>query len=187
MSDTPHHPPLGSNRNNLRAAYMLGAIVVAMVGLAYAAVPIYRIFCQATGYGGTTRRATDNPKGIIDRQMTVRFDANMTNGIPWTVTPAAPVTAKIGTVETIDFIAHNNSDKPETGQASFNVAPEGTGAFFNKIQCFCFTQQTLQPGETVHMPVVFFVDPDIAKDHDLDTIRDITLSYTFYASDKQGS
>ena len=90
-------------------------------------------------------------------------------------------------IQTIDFIAHNNADKPVTGQASFNVSPAGTGAFFDKIQCFCFTQQTLQPGETVHMPVVFFVDPDIAKDHDLDTVRDITLSYTFYPSDKQGS
>src|SRR6185312_16823922 len=118
--------------------------------------------------------AEGNPKGIIDRPMTVRFDSNITAGIPWTVTPASPVTAKIGTVQTIEFIAHNNSDKPVTGQASFNVSPEQTGQYFDKIQCFCFTQQTLQPGETVQMPVVFFVDPDIAKDHDLDTIRDIT-------------
>jgi cytochrome c oxidase assembly protein subunit 11 len=186
MTDTPHQsfPAGGRNRN---VAYILVAVVALMVGAAYAAVPLYRIFCQVTGYAGTTQRAESNPKGVIDRMMTVRFDSNLTAGIPWTVTPAAPVTAKIGTVETIDFIAHNNSDKAVTGQASFNVSPETTGAYFNKIQCFCFTQQTLQPGETAHMPVVFFVDPDIAKDHDLDTIRAITLSYTFYASDKQGS
>ncbi|MGN6100188.1 MAG: cytochrome c oxidase assembly protein [Devosia sp.] len=186
MTVTPNEPLISRNRNRW-AAYALTGVVALMVGASYAAVPLYKIFCQATGYGGTTQRATGNPKGIIDREMTVRFDSNMSAGIPWTVTPAQPVTAKIGTIETIDFIAHNNSDKPVTGQASFNVSPEGTGVYFNKIQCFCFTQQTLQPGETVQMPVVFFVDPDIAKDHDLDTIRDITLSYTFYPSAKQGS
>jgi cytochrome c oxidase assembly protein subunit 11 len=186
MTDTSHQPIISASRNRW-AAYALTVFVALMVGAAYAAVPLYKIFCQATGYGGTTQRSAGNAKGIIDREMTVRFDSNLTAGIPWTVTPASPVTAKIGTVETIDFIAHNSADKPVTGQASFNVSPEGTGSYFNKIQCFCFTQQTLQAGETVHMPVVFFVDPDIAKDHDLDTIRDITLSYTFYASDKQGS
>jgi len=188
MSDEslrPYPPePSHRGRNNVRAAFVLAAVVVAMVGVAYAAVPLYRIFCQATGYGGTTQRAEANPRGIIDREITVRFDSNMTAGIPWTVTPASPVTARIGTVETIDFIAHNDSDKAVTGEASFNVTPDRTGSYFNKIQCFCFTKQTLQPHETVHMPVVFFVDPDIAKDHDLDTVRDITLSYTFYASDK---
>jgi cytochrome c oxidase assembly protein subunit 11 len=184
MTDAPHDSVEARRGRNLRAAYILAVLVVAMVGAAYAAVPLYRLFCQATGYGGTTQRAEGNPKGIINREMTVRFDSNMTPGIPWTVTPASPATARIGTVQTIEFIAHNNSDKPVTGVASFNVSPEQTGSYFNKIQCFCFTKQTLQPGETVHMPVVFFVDPDIAKDHDLDTIRDITLSYTFYASDK---
>ena len=186
MTDTPHQPLISRNRNRW-AAYALTGLVALMVGMAYAAVPLYKIFCQVTGYGGTTQRAESNPKGVIDRQVTVRFDSNITAGVPWTVTPASPVTAKIGSIQTIDFIAHNNADKPVTGQASFNVSPAGTGAFFDKIQCFCFTQQTLQPGETVHMPVVFFVDPDIAKDHDLDTVRDITLSYTFYPSDKQGS
>lgn len=186
MTDTAPQPLISAHRNRW-AAYALTGVAALMLGAAYAAVPLYKIFCEVTGYAGTTQRASGNPKGIIDRQMTVRFDSNVTAGVPWTVTPAAPVTARIGTVETIDFIARNNSDKPVTGQASFNVSPESTGAYFNKIQCFCFTQQTLQPGETVHMPVVFFVDPDIAKDRDLDTIRDITLSYTFYASDKQGS
>lgn len=186
MTDTTRDPLISPTRNRW-VAYALTIMVALMVGAAYAAVPLYQIFCKATGYGGTTQRAADNPKGIIDRQMTVRFDSNITAGIPWTITPASPVTAKIGSIETINFIAHNNSDKPVTGEATFNVSPDATGSFFNKIQCFCFTKQTLQPGETVQMPVVFFVDPDINKDHDLDTIRDITLSYTFYASGKQGS
>jgi cytochrome c oxidase assembly protein subunit 11 len=187
MTDTARHEPLISANRNRWVAYVLTGLVAAMLGLAYAAVPLYSIFCKATGYGGTTQRAAANPKGIIARDMTVRFDSNVTAGVPWTITPASPVTAKVGSVETINFVAHNNSDKAVTGQASFNVSPEGVGGYFDKIQCFCFTQQTLQPGETVQMPVVFFVDPDIAKDHDLDTIRDITLSYTFYASAKQGS
>ena len=186
MTEALDHPRRRLGRNQ-SVAVILFALAVLMVGAAYAAVPLYSIFCKVTGYGGTTRRATANAKGIIDRDITVRFDSNITAGIPWTITPAAPITDKIGTIETIDFTAHNNASTPITGQASFNVAPDATGAYFNKIQCFCFTQQTLQPGETVHMPVVFFVDPDIAKDHDLDTTRTITLSYTFYAVAKQGS
>lgn len=181
------HEPLISPRRNAWVAYALTILVALMVGAAYAAVPLYSIFCKVTGFGGTTQRAEGNPKGVIDRDMTVRFDANVTSTIPWTITPASDVTAKVGAVQTIEFVAHNNSDKAVTGEASFNVSPAATGAYFDKIQCFCFTKQTLQPGETVNMPVIFFVDPDIAKDHDLDTIRDITLSYTFYASAKQGS
>ena len=186
MTDTIREPLISPTRNRW-VAYALTIMIALMLGSAYAAVPLYQIFCKATGYGGTTQRADGNPKGIIDRQMTVRFDSNVTSTIPWTITPASPVTAKIGTVETINFIAHNNSDKPVTGEATFNVSPDASGSYFNKIQCFCFTKQTLQPGETVQMPVVFFVDPDINKNHDLDTIRDLTLSYTFYASGKQGS
>jgi cytochrome c oxidase assembly protein subunit 11 len=186
MTDLPQQPMASPSRNR-KVAVLLVALVVGMVGLAYAAVPLYSIFCSATGYGGTTERAAANAKGIIDREMTVRFDSNVTAGIPWTVTPASPITGKIGGIQTINFVATNNADHAVTGQASFNVSPQGTGAYFDKIQCFCFTQQTLKPHETVEMPVIFFVDPDIAKDHDLDTIRDITLSYTFYASAKQGS
>jgi cytochrome c oxidase assembly protein subunit 11 len=186
MSQVAPEPFISRTRNRW-LAYVLTVLVALMVGAAYAAVPLYRIFCQATGYGGTTERAAANPKGIIDREMTVNFDSNVTAAVPWTVTPAAPATARIGTVQTIDFVATNNADHAVTGQAGFNVSPQGAGAYFDKIQCFCFTQQTLQPHQTVHMPVVFFVDPDIAKDHDLDTIRNVTLSYTFYAVDKQGS
>jgi cytochrome c oxidase assembly protein subunit 11 len=174
-------------KRNKRVAVILAGVVAGMVGLAFASVPLYQIFCQVTGYGGTTQVATDNPKGVIAREMKVRFDVNVDPGLPWTVTPAAPITDQIGRVDTVNYIATNNSDKPITGQAIFNVVPDQAGLYFNKIECFCFTEQTLQPGETVEMPIVFFVDPDIAENHELNTIKEITLSYTFYASDSEGS
>ena len=170
--------PHGGNPKNKRLALILAGFVLFMVGAAYAAVPLYQLFCQVTGFGGTTQVASANPKGVIAREMTVRFDSNVEAGLPWTVTAAKPITDKLGAVETDNFIATNHSDKPVTGQAIFNVTPEQTGIYFNKIECFCFTEQTLQPGETVEMPIVFFVDPDIDQNADLDTVRDITLSYT---------
>ena len=179
--------PHDNSRTNRRLALGLAGFVALMVGAAYAAVPLYQLFCQVTGFGGTTQVASDNPKGVIARQMTVRFDSNVEGGLPWTVTPAKPITDRIGTVDTVTFIATNTSDRPVTGQAIFNVTPEQTGIYFNKIECFCFTEQTLQPGETVEMPIVFFVDPDIDQNADLSTIRDITLSYTFYAVESEGS
>jgi cytochrome c oxidase assembly protein subunit 11 len=171
-------------RGNRGVAISLALVVVAMTGAAYAAVPLYAMFCKLTGLDGTTQVATDNPKGMIDREMTVRFDSNVSSGLPWEITPARPITGKIGSIETVVFKAHNFSDKEVTGQAIFNVAPDTTGIYFNKIECFCFTEQTLKPGETVDMPIVFFVDPDIAQNGDLDTVRDITLSYTFYPESK---
>ena len=147
--------PAGPSLRNRNIAGMLLLVAVLMVGAAYAAVPLYRIFCQATGFGGTTRVATGNAKGVIARDMTVRFDANVDGGLPWQVTPARPVTFKIGEVQTIEFLARNLSSHTVTGQAAFNVTPDITGSYFNKIQCFCFTQQTLKPGETVAMPVTF--------------------------------
>ncbi|WDR02507.1 cytochrome c oxidase assembly protein [Devosia algicola] len=176
-----------SRDRNRWIAYVLTGTVAVMIGVAYAAVPLYQLFCSATGYGGTTREATDNPKGTISREMTVRFDSNVDSGLPWKVVPARPITDKVGAVDTIDFVATNLSDKVVTGHAIYNVSPEIAGSYFNKIQCFCFTEQTLQPGETVQMPVVFFVDPDLDQNQDMDTIKDITLSYTFYASDNEGS
>ena len=184
MTDIAHSP---RDHRNLRVAVILAGVVAGMVGAAYAAVPLYEMFCQLTGFGGTTQVASGNPKGVIARDMTVRFDSNIEAGLPWTVHPAAPVTAKIGTVETVNFSATNKSNKPLTGQAIFNVTPEQAGIYFNKIECFCFTQQTLQPGETVDMPVTFFVDPDIDQNDDLDTVREITLSYTFYAQSSEES
>ena len=172
---------------NVRVAAALGVIVVSMVGAAYAAVPLYEMFCQITGLGGTTQVSAGNPKGVIDRRMTVRFDSNVGGDLAWEVVAAKPVTDRIGTVETVTYRATNLSRKPVTGQAIFNVAPDQAGIYFNKIECFCFTEQTLQPGESVDMPVTFFVDPDIAKNADLETIREITLSYTFYAQNAEES
>ena len=163
------------------------AIAASMVGVAYASVPLYQLFCQATGFGGTTQKATDNPKGMIARQMKVRFDSNVSNDLAWKVTPAKPITDQIGAVDTVNFLATNYSDKPITGQAIFNVSPERAGVYFNKIECFCFTEQTLQPGETAEMPIVFFIDPELDGNQELDTIKEITLSYTFYASETEGS
>jgi cytochrome c oxidase assembly protein subunit 11 len=174
-------------RGHHRTALLLAGIVVGMIGAAYAAVPIYALFCQVTGFGGTTQVADGNPKGTIDRQMTIRFDSNVGGDLAWRVQPAKPVTDRIGAVETVSYVATNLSNRTVTGQAIFNVTPESAGIYFNKIECFCFTEQTLKPGETVEMPVTFFVDPDIAQNGDLDTIREITLSYTFYAENAEES
>jgi cytochrome c oxidase assembly protein subunit 11 len=182
----PFHPTDPSRRNR-RVAVILAGVAAGMVGLAFASVPLYQLFCQVTGFGGTTQVAADNPKGVIAREMKVRFDVNVDRSLNWTVTAAAPITDQIGRVDTVNYIATNHSDKPVTGQAIFNVVPEKAGIYFNKIECFCFTEQTLQPGETVEMPIVFFVDPDLDENHELDTIKEITLSYTFYASDSEGS
>ncbi len=172
---------------NKRVAVSGLLVAMSMVGLAYASVPLYQLFCQITGYGGTTQVAGNAPKGAIAREMTVRFDSNVANDLSWSVKPAAAITDRIGLVDTVNYVATNNSDKPITGMAVFNVSPEKAGVYFNKIECFCFTEQTLQPGETVDMPIVFFVDPELADNRELDTIKEITLSYTFYASDNEGS
>ena len=152
-----------------------------MVGMAYAAVPLYELFCQVTGIGGTTQRADAAPERVIDRSVTVRFDANVGNGLGWSFRPLTrAVTVKVGEVGEALYVAENRTDRPVTGTAVFNVAPFGVGSYFNKIACFCFDEQTLQPGERVEMPVTFFVDPAIADDSDVDHVRSITLSYTFY-------
>jgi cytochrome c oxidase assembly protein subunit 11 len=172
---------------NLRVALILVAFVLGMGGLAYAAVPLYALFCRVTGFGGTTQVASGNPKGLIAREMTVRFDATVDNGLAWRVVPATPVTGPIGTIETIIYRATNLGTREVTGQAIFNVTPGTAGIYFNKIECFCFTQQTLKPGESIDMPVSFFVDPDIAENDELDTVREMTLSYTFYAQRPEDS
>ena len=167
---------------NLRVAVLCGGIALGMVGLAYAAVPLYQLFCQITGYGGTTQTAAGNVNGIIERVMTVRFDENVSPDLNFTIVPAQSETNEIGTVRTVTYLATNNSDVPVTSTASFNVAPAIAGAYFNKIECFCFTEQTLQPGESVEMPIVYFLDPELDGVPELDTVREITLSYTFYAA-----
>lgn len=166
-------------RNNRPVALILVVLVAGMVGLSFAAVPLYQLFCQVTGFAGTTQRATA-AGGTIDRIVGVRFDANVTGGLPIRVVPATRVEDRIGAVETVTYRATNLTNREITTTASFNVVPESAGIYFNKMECFCFTEQTLAPGETVDMPVTFFVDPELDGDRDLRTLKDITLSYTFY-------
>ena len=167
-------------RSNARTALMMGAIVLAMLGLAFASVPLYRLFCQATGLGGTPQRAEKAP-GAVAGEIGVRFDSNVDARLPWRVEPEQK-TIRIapGARIEIAYLATNLRARPTAGTATFNVSPDQAGKYFNKIECFCFTDQTLKGGETVRMPVVFFVDPAIAKDKDAKDIDEITLSYTFY-------
>src|SRR5262249_32503126 len=162
-------------------AAVCAVFVAAMVGMSFAAVPLYRIFCSLTGYGGTTQRADAAPKTTLARTMTVRFDTNVANGLGWSFLPEQrQVTVKVGQPAEIAFRAENRAGVANSGQASFNVTPGEVGAYFNKIACFCFNRQALKAGETVRMPVVFFIDPSIAGDHELDKVDTVTLSYTFY-------
>ena len=165
-------------------AALCAVFVAGMVGMAFASVPLYRIFCQVTGYGGTTQQATSAPEKALDRKITVRFDANIVNGLGWSFRPLTrSIDLKVGETGKAIFLAENRGTTTTTGSAVFNVSPLDVGAYFNKIACFCFTEQTLEPGQSVEMPVTFFVDPAIAEDTDLDSVHTITLSYTFYPAD----
>lgn len=165
---------------NGRTALVMAGIVAAMLGLAFASVPLYRMFCEATGLGGTTRRAEGAP-GAVAGHIAVRFDANVSHGLPWKFEPVQRVVEVAPGARTqILYRAENLSDRTVTGQAVFNVSPDQAGRYFNKIACFCFTEQTLKPHQKVDMPVVFFVDPKMIDDPDADHVREITLSYTFY-------
>ncbi|MCZ4271403.1 cytochrome c oxidase assembly protein [Maritalea porphyrae] len=168
---------------NKKLAIILLCVVAGMVGLAYAAVPIYQIFCQVTGYGGTTQRADESAAvGIIEREMGVRFTASVDAGLALEVKPAKMSVDKIGSKVTVVYTAINLSDQPLSTTAGFNVAPAVAGSYFNKIECFCFTEQTLAPGEVKEMPVVYYLDPELDLDKELDTVREVTLFYAFYAS-----
>ncbi|WP_439567368.1 cytochrome c oxidase assembly protein [Sphingopyxis sp.] len=164
-------------------------LVVAMTGLGFAAVPLYDLFCRVTGFGGTTQRfdpvaAAAEPK-ILKNTISVRFDANVSPGLPWKFYPEHPTdTVSIGARDMAIFIAENNSSKPIVGTAGFNVTPTQAGKYFTKIQCFCFTEQRLEPGQQMRMPVLFFVDPKIMDDPDARDIQEITLSYTFHPVDE---
>jgi len=161
-------------------------IVVGMAGLAYAAVPLYRLFCQITGFGGTTQTAEAASDVILDREMKVRFDANV-NGLKWDFKPGEiEVTLKVGENKLAYYSAMNISDVTTTGTSTFNVTPLEVGAYFSKVQCFCFTEQTLAAGESIQMPVSFFIDPAIADDPELDDVKTITLSYTFFPLKRSG-
>ncbi|MFD1794445.1 cytochrome c oxidase assembly protein [Paracoccus aurantiacus] len=172
---------------NQRVLVSLVGVVLVMGALAWAAVPFYNWFCAVTGYGGTTQVTTAKDAAgqrVLDEEITIRFDSNTDSNLPWTFRPMQrEMKMKIGQTGMAYYEAINNSDHVITGRASYNVAPEIAGSFFYKIDCFCFTEQTLQPGERVEMPVTFEVDPDIVTDRDAYKVRDITLSYTFHQYD----
>lgn len=166
--------------NNRGMLIACSLFATSMVGMAYAAVPLYELFCQVTGYGGTTQRVEQVSDTILDRTVRVRFDANV-NGLPWTFRPKQrEVEVRIGETIQIEYEATNTADVALAGQATFNVTPQATGPYFNKVECFCFTEMTLEPGETLDMPVLFFVDPAIVDQVETRTVKGITLSYTFF-------
>ena len=174
-----------ARRNRLTASAVL-AVAVGMVGLAYAAVPLYQAFCKATGYGGTTQTAIVAPTEVAARVVTVRFNTDVAGDLPWRFEPEQrAVDVHVGEETLAFFSAENRSDHPIRGVAAFNVTPDKAGIYFDKIACFCFTEQTLQPGQKVDMPVSFFVDPKLLKDRNLDEVSEITLSYTFFMASDQ--
>ena len=175
--------------SNTRTGLLAAGLAAAMLGLGYAAVPLYQLFCQVTGFCGTTQRATQSDADLAarfaksggTRDISIRFDGNVARDVPWRFAPAQVTqTVQIGERDLAFYNAVNNSDRPVTGTATFNVEPEYAGKYFNKVQCFCFTEQTLQPGESVRMPVLFYVDPSILKDENAKDLEQITLSYTFH-------
>ncbi len=174
--------------SNLRTATLAGLAAAAMLGLGFAAVPLYQLFCQVTGFNGTTQRvdaatATQRLANVQTqtRMLSIRFDSNIGGGLPWEFYPEKKrVTVGVGGKSMAIFIAKNLSDKPVKGRAVFNVTPEQVGRYFSKIQCFCFTEQTLQPGQEVRMPVLFYVDNAFLNDPDGKDVEEVTLSYTFY-------
>ena len=178
MNNPPTQP---LRRRDKIVAVACGLFVAGMVGAAYAAVPFYNWFCRVTGFNGTTQIATAGPAGMIDRNVTVRFDANVGPGLAWRFAPEQnEITVKLGQVVTVYYRAINETARPITASAAYNVAPLNAGSYFQKINCFCFTEQTLKAGETRDMAVVFYVDPSMAQDADGKEINTITLSYTFY-------
>ena len=159
------------------------AVVMLMVGAAYAAVPLYRLFCQLTGFGGTTQVAQTAPEGALGRAISVRLDSNVAPGLMWSFKPETPVVSlKIGETTTVFYKITNRGPRTTTAQATYNVQPDLAGRYFNKLQCFCFSDLTLKPGETLDVPVVFFVDPALVSDEDIARLDTITLSYTFFPS-----
>ncbi len=186
---------IASQRANRRTAIIAGGVALAMLALGFASVPLYRLFCQVTGFNGTTQRAseTEARQALAQssqgqgRQLSIRFDSNIGNGIPWAFYPEKKtMSVGVGGKSMAIFIAKNLSSKPVTGRAVFNVTPEQAGPYFTKIECFCFTEQTLQPGQEVRMPVLFYVDKKFLDDPDDRDVQEITLSYTFYPVEKPG-
>jgi len=181
MSETNQSKPPVNNR---KTVLQLAGVVVFMGAMAWAAVPFYDWFCRVTGFGGTTNTAEAGSDVILDRTIKIKFDASLERDMPWTFKPVEhEVEIRIGETGLAFYEAHNPTDEPIAGSASYNVAPFNAGAYFTKIDCFCFEEQILMPGETVLMPVTFFVDPDFVKDEEATWNSHITLSYTFYQID----
>ena len=180
-------PDKRKQRHNL-VALSLVCLVAGMVGLSFASVPLYRLFCQVTGYGGQPQRADGAPGEVLDRTIRIRFDGNVYSTLPWNFGPVQQtIDVKIGETALAFFKASNRSSTPVSGTAIFNVAPELASRYFTKIECFCFKQQTLAAGQSVEMPVTFFIDPKIVEDEDTRSMSEITLSYTFYRADAPAS
>jgi cytochrome c oxidase assembly protein subunit 11 len=178
-------------RSNRKVGLIALAIALGMLGLGYASVPLYRLFCQVTGFNGTTQQvdaATAETVAISTHTMSIRFDANVERGMPWEFKPLQVTdTVSIGARDMAIYTARNTSDEPITGTATFNVEPAYVGKYFNKVQCFCFTEQTLQPGQEVRMPVLYYVDPAILDDEEAKDVEQITLSYTFHVATEDGA
>lgn len=170
-----------SGDRNARLAWTLAGAVGGMLALAYAAAPLYDMFCRATGFGGTPQVAQEGERPVLSRTVNVRFDSNVDANLPWRFTPLErEVKVKLGEEKLVHYRVTNVSQRPIVGTSTYNVTPEPSGPWFNKLQCFCFTEQLLLPGQSVDMPVVFFVDPEMDKDRRYDNVRTITLSYTFF-------
>ncbi|MEL6967476.1 MAG: cytochrome c oxidase assembly protein [Pseudomonadota bacterium] len=179
---TSQQPPQGGN---MRVVFLCLGLTFGMLGMSFAAVPLYQLFCQVTGYGGTTQRAEAPTGTVLDKKITVRFDANVSNDLPWSFgVKKREITLKIGEQKQVIYVARNLGAEANFGTATFNVTPGVAGQYFNKIQCFCFTEQKLNPGQSIDMPVVFFVDPDIVNDPLLKDTPEITLSYTFFPDEE---
>ena len=171
---------LAADRNT-KTALVVAAVVVGMVGMSFAAVPAYKAFCQVTGWGGTTQKADKAAERTLARKITIRFDGTVNGDLPWRFKPEQiSQTLNVGAAGLAFYEAENLSDAPIVGRASFNVSPAKAGQYFQKVECFCFTEQVLQPGEKVSMPVTYFIDPKIADNAYLDEVETITLSYTFF-------
>jgi len=172
-----------TTRKMQRTAIACAGIVVGMIGLAYASVPLYDLFCKVTGFDGTPVVRTSNGSEVMERTITVRFDANVSPGLKWRFAPETPeIKVRLGETTTVMYKVTNTGDKPSTGIATYNVQPDLAGTYFSKLECFCFTEQTLQPGETLESAVVFYVDPRLAQDSDIKDLSSITLSYTYFPS-----
>lgn len=173
------------DKNTKTLLFVLG-IVAGMIALSFASVPLYRLFCQVTGFAGTTQVGGALPTNVLERKITIRFNADTSPDLPWDFKPETPkITLQVGQQGLVSFSAKNRSHKPTAGTALYNVTPLKAGKYFHKIQCFCFDKQILRPDEKMPMPVLFFVDPDIDNDRDMDDVNNITLSYTFFPANSK--